>query len=411
VRVLIDYRPALRERSGAGEYTHQLTKALVATGDDDLTIFSSSWKDRLALNGDLAGVATVDRRIPVRLLNLLWHRLEWPPIEALSARRFDVVHSSHPLLMPSREAAQVITIHDLNFLAHPERTRAEIRRDYPRLAHRHAQRADAIIVPSAFTAGEVERTLGVPADRIAVCPHGAPDWAPRTSPPSEGYVLFFSTLEPRKNVGGLLDAYERLLVGPANRFRQGFGGQEPGHDVELTSHASGFPVPPTPPRGEGGSWTLPELVLAGKATDEAAPWLERITRPPLKGFVRHIGYVEPADRRALYDGARLLVMPSFEEGFGIPVLEAMSAGVPVVAADRGSLPEVLGGAGVLVNPDRPEEIAAGIARLLEDRAHAAECFSRGIARAREFRWARTVQRVRAAYEHAIARRRQRSRAA
>jgi glycosyltransferase involved in cell wall biosynthesis len=372
VRVLIDYRPALRERSGAGEYTHQLTKALVATGDDDLTIFSSSWKDRLALNGDLAGIATVDRRIPVRLLNLLWHRLEWPPIEALSARRFDVVHSSHPLLMPSREAAQVITIHDLNFLAHPERTRAEIRRDYPRLAHRHAQRADAIIVPSAFTAGEVERTLGVPADRIAVCPHGAPDWAPRTTPPSEGYVLFFSTLEPRKNVGGLLDAYEHLLA---------------------------VGRPPS------------ELVLAGKATDEAAPWLERITRPPLKGLVRHIGYVEPANRRALYDGARLLVMPSFEEGFGIPVLEAMSAGVPVVAADRGSLPEVLGGAGVLVNPDRPEEIAAGIARLLEDRAHAAECFSRGIARAREFRWARTVQRVRAAYEHAIARRRQRSRAA
>jgi glycosyltransferase involved in cell wall biosynthesis len=372
VRVLIDYRPALRERSDAGEYTHQLTKALVATGDDDLTIFSSSWKDRLALDGDLAGVATVDRRIPVRVLNLLWHRMEWPPIEALSARRFDVVHSSHPLLMPSREAAQVITIHDLNFLAHPERTRAEIRRDYPRLAHRHAQRADAIIVPSAFTAGEVERTLGVHADRIAVCPHGAPDWAPRATPPSEGYVLFFSTLEPRKNVGGLLDAYERLLAGDR---------------------------------------TPPELVLAGKATKEAAPWLDRIARPPLKEFVRHIGYVEPANRRALYDGARLLVMPSFEEGFGIPVLEAMSAGVPVVAADRGSLPEVLGGAGVLVNPDRAEEIAAGIARLLEDRAYAAECFGRGIARAREFRWARTVQRVRAAYEHAIARRRQRSRAA
>jgi len=400
VRVLIDYRPALRERSGAGEYTHQLTKALVATGDDDLTIFSSSWKDRLALNGDLAGVATVDRRIPVRLLNLLWHRLEWPPIEALSARRFDVVHSSHPLLMPSREAAQVITIHDLNFLAHPERTRAEIRRDYPRLAHSHAQRADAIIVPSAFTAGEVERTLGVPADRIAVCPHGAPDWAPRTSPPSEGYVLFFSTLEPRKNVGGLLDAYERLLLGPAKA-----GHYVPPERSEQRERSGQQHVV------SGFSRTLPELVLAGKATDEAAPWLERITRPPLKGFVRHIGYVEPADRRALYDGARLLVMPSFEEGFGIPVLEAMSAGVPVVAADRGSLPEVLGGAGVLVNPDRPEEIAAGIARLLEDRAHAAECFSRGIARAREFRWARTVQRVRAAYEHAIARRRQRSRAA
>ena len=375
MRVLIDYRPALRERSGAGEYTHQLAKALLASGADDLTIFSSSWKDRLALDGDLAGVATVDRRIPVRVLNLLWHRMEWPPIEALSARRFDVVHSSHPLLMPSREAAQVITIHDLNFLSHPERTRAEIRRDYPRLAHHHARRADAIVVPSAFTGGEVERRLGVAADRIAVCPHGAPDWTPRSTPPSDGYLLFFSTLEPRKNVGGLLDAYEQVLVARPFQGR------------------------------------VPELVLAGKATDEATPWLERIARPPLKGFVRHIGYVEPGKRRALYDGARLLVMPSFEEGFGIPVLEAMSAGVPVVAADRGSLPEVLGGAGVLVNPDRPAEIAAAIARLLEDGAFAAECFSRGIARAREFRWDRTVQRVRAAYGDAMARRRHRSRAA
>lgn len=374
MRVLIDYRPALRERSGVGEYTHQLAKALLATGDDDLTIFSSSWKDRLAIDGDLAGVRTVDRRIPVRLLNLLWHRMEWPPIEALTARRFDVVHSLHPLLMPSREAAQVITIHDLNFLSHPERTRAEIRRDYPRLAHRHAQRADAIIVPSAFTAGEVERTLGVPADRIAVCSYGAPGWTPRAAPPDAGYVLFFSTLEPRKNVGGLLDAYEHLVAGS-------FKGR------------------------------IPELLLAGKATDEAAPWLDRIARPPLQGFVRHIGYVEPRDRRALYDGARLLVMPSFEEGFGIPVLEAMSAGVPVVAADRGSLPEVLGGAGVLVNPDRPQEIAAGIARLLEDRAYAVECVGRGIARAREFRWDRTIERVRAAYVLAIARRQHRSRAA
>lgn len=397
MRVLIDYRPALRERSGAGEYTHQLTRALLANGADDLTIFSSSWKDRLAPDGDLAGVATVDRHIPVRLLNLLWHRVEWPPIEALSPRRFDVVHSSHPLLMPSREAAQVITIHDVNFLSYPERTRAEIRRDYPRLARRHAQRADAIIVPSAFTAGEVERTLGVTADRIVVCPHGAPDWTPRATPPSDGYVLFFSTLEPRKNVGGLLDAYEQLLVGPAKAGH--YVRQDSSSPSQESSVVSGF------------SRTVPELVLAGRATEEATPWLERIARPPLKGFVRHIGYVEPLNRRALYDGARMLVMPSFEEGFGIPVLEAMSAGVPVVAADRGSLPEVLGGAGVLVNPDRPEEIAAAIARLLADRAHAAECFSRGIARAREFRWDRTVQHVRAAYERAVARRRHRSRAA
>jgi glycosyltransferase involved in cell wall biosynthesis len=381
VRVLIDYRPALREPSGVGVYTHQLAKALLALGTLDLTLFSSSWKDRIAPGAELPGAILLDRRIPVRLLNLLWHRAGWPPVEALSAGRFDVVHSSHPLLMPSRNAAQVITVHDLNFLSHPERTRAEVRRDYPPLAREHARRADAIIVPSAFTAGEVERQLGIAPERIAVCPHGAPDWTPRSAPPKVGYVLFFSTLEPRKNVGGLLDAYERLIAGGA---------------------AAGTGSP---------NASIPELVLAGKATDEARLWLERIKRPPLQGMVRHIGYVEPGDRRALYDGARLLVMPSFEEGFGIPVLEAMSVGVPVVAANRGSLPEVLGDAGPLVDPNQPEAIAAAIARFLKDETYTAECVRRGLARAKEFRWDRTAERVCAAYGQAIERRRHRSRAA
>ncbi len=130
---------------------------------------------------DLAGATIVDRRVPVRALNLAWHRLEWPPAEVLAGRAFDVVHSPHPLLTPTRSAAQVITIHDLNFLSHPERTRAEIRRDYPVLVTAHARRADAILVPSAYTAGEVERLLGVlartdghlPTRRARLDPAGA----------------------------------------------------------------------------------------------------------------------------------------------------------------------------------------------------------------------------------------------
>jgi len=377
VRVLIDYRPALRERSGVGEYTHQLVKALLAAYPPDataheltLSLFSSSWKDRLMPAAELAGAAIIDRRIPVRLLNLSWHRLEWPAAETLAGGPFDVTHSSHPLLMPSPAAAQVVTIHDVNFLSNPERTRAEIRRDYPALARDHANRADGILVSSAFTAGEVERVLGVPRDRIAVGPPGAPDWTPRAAAPKDGYVLFFGTLEPRKNVGGLLDAYERLLSGAG-------------------------------PRG------VPELVLAGQATDEARPWLERIEQPPLKGVVRYTGYVEDGKRQALYQGARLLVQPSFEEGFGIPVLEAMSLGIPVVAANRGSLPEVVGDAGPLVDPERPDDIANAIARLLADEAYAATCASRGLARARTFSWERTAHRVYDMYRQAIERRRNR----
>src|SRR4029077_10959373 len=161
-------------------------------------------------------------------------------------------------------------------------------------------------------------------DRIHVCPPGAPGWTPRAAAPARGDVLFLGTLEPRKNVGGLLELYELLLPGTAKAG-------------------------------------VPELVLAGKATDQAQPWLERLERPPLKGVVRHVGYVAPAERESLYRGARLLVLPSFEEGFGLPVLEAMSLGVPVVAARRGSLPELVGDAGPLVDPERPDDIAKAIA--------------------------------------------------
>ena len=343
----------------------------VETNGLELSLFSSSWKDRLRAPAELTGAHPIDRRIPVRLLNLAWHRLEWPPVEWLGGGPFDVTHSSHPLLLPSTNAAQVVTIHDLNFLSHPERTRAEVRRDYPTLAREHAKRADRVIVSSAFAAGEVERVLGVPAERIALCPPGAPEWAPRQTAPTDGYVLCFGTLEPRKNIGGLLDAYERLV--------------------------------------SGTSTGIPELVLAGRATAAAQPWLERIERAPLKGLVRHVGYVDGSKRQALYEGARLLVQPSFEEGFGLTVLEAMSLGVPVVAARRGSLPEVVGDAGPLVDPDRPEDIAAAIAHLLNDAEFAAACATKGLARARTFDWARTAHHVVDVYRQAIAHRAQKGR--
>jgi glycosyltransferase involved in cell wall biosynthesis len=387
VRVLLDYRSALRERSGVGEYTHQLARAMLeafpASASNrgvELTLFSSSWKHRLTLDGELAGARGIDRRIPVRLLNLAWHRLGWPPVETLTGLNFDVTHSLHPLLLPARSAAKVITIHDLNFLTHPERTRAEIRRDYPALARKHAHRADRIIVPSEFTAAEVVRRLDVRREHIAVCTPGAPAWKPRDHQPANGYILFLGTLEPRKNLGGLLDAYERLLDAPT-------GGSE--HVAVRRQQTD----------------AVPELVIAGKATAESLPLLERLKRPPLIGHVRHVGYVDPSKRQALYGGARLLVQPSFEEGFGLPVLEAMTLGVPVVAANRGALPEVLGTAGSLVDPDDPRALAAAIGRLLDDPAYAAACAERGIQRAREFQWGRTATRVYETYEQAITHRR------
>lgn len=374
MRVLIDYRPALRERTGVGEYMHNLARAYAARHGSrgaDVAVFTSSWKDRPA--ADLASelsARVIDRRIPVRLLNYLWHRAEWPPVEMMGIAA-DVVHAAHPLLIPTRRAAQIVTIHDLFFLTAPDAARAEIRRDYPALAEAHARRADAIVVNSRYTASLVERTFGIPAARLHVCSPGPPEWRTlgrEPHLPRDGYVLFVGTLEARKNVGTLLEAYTRLLARHA--------------------HA-------------------PTLVLAGKSTPDAAGWLERLARPPLARRVRHLGYVE--DREALYAGARLLVLPSRDEGFGIPVLEAMSAGIPVVAASRGALPEVLGDAGLLVDPDDVEGLSAALERMLTDEPFATTAATRALARAREFSWDRAAETLHGAYRAAIANRRARGR--
>lgn len=370
MRILVDYRPALRQRTGVGEYVHNLVCALTrhsTAAGDEISVFTSSWKDRpdSCLPAEL-GARVIDRRVPVRVLNYLWHRCEWPAVETL-ASDVDVVHAAHPLLIPSRTAAQVVTIHDLFFLTNRESTRAEIRRDYADLAPIHARRAHAVIVNSRYTASLVHSILGVPEPCIHVCLPGAPVWkllgrAPNV--PATGYILFVGTLERRKNVGTLLDAYSRLLARRSD---------------------------------------IPSLVLAGRETPDAVPWLERISRPPLAGRVRYVGYV--ADKEQLYAGARLVVVPSLDEGFGLPVLEAMTAGVPVVAAERGALPEVLGGAGVLVDPADAEQFAATMERMLTDDAFTWRCAESGLARARLFSWACAAASLRRAYEAAIEARR------
>lgn len=372
VHILIDYRPALRQRSGAGEFIHRLALALIdadAGGRPGaahrVSLFSSSWKDRLD-RSPFPTTSAHDLRIPVSLLNLAWHRLAWPPIERLVREPIDVVHSPHPLLTPTRRAAQIITIHDLDFLEHPERTRGEIRRDYPRLVRAHAQRADGIIAPSRFTAGLIESRLGVPAERIVLCVPGAPPWSPRADVPHEGYILFIGTLEPRKNLQGLLDAYERLA-------------------------------------SRGGR--VPPLVVAGAETPDSVDDLKRIGSPPLAAHVRYVGYVADADRRALFEGAVALAMPSLNEGFGLPALEAMTLGVPVVAADRGSLPEILGDAGLLADPDDTDAFADRLRDVVFDRERAASLAARGLDRAATFTWRACAESALRAYGAAIDRRR------
>lgn len=363
VRVLIDYRPALRDRTGVGEWVHSLVWALNDIGREgdplDLTVFSSSWKDRLTALPP--AVHSVDRRIPVSLLNFSWHHLRWPTVESLAGPGYDVVHSPHPLLIPTNDAAQVVTIHDLDFLDHPERTTAEVQRDYPELVRTHVRQASHVVVPSRFTATEVEHRLNVDRDRITVCHNGAPDWPARADWPRHGHILFVGSLTARKNIGQLLDAY-RILV---NRDQAG---------------------------------TLPPLVLAGQATTQAVDWLNAIEQPPLRDHVHCTGYIDRGALRNLYEGASVLVLPSFHEGFGLPAVEAMTIGVPVVVSDRGALPEVVGDAGLVVDPTEPIALAEAIERILTDEPFARACAERGFQRAARFSWHESAKALRAAYE-------------
>ncbi|MEO6222022.1 MAG: glycosyltransferase family 1 protein, partial [Vicinamibacterales bacterium] len=372
LRILLDYRPALRQRTGVGEYVHELARALVTTGAvyrrDSVSLFSSSWAHRLAADV-VPGATVIDRRIPVRLLNLLWHRAQWPSIEQIAGAEFDVAHSAHPLLMPARRAAQVVMVHDLDFLQHPERTRGEIRRDYPALAPAHIRAADAVAVNSRHTAAEVVRLTGVAAEQVFVCPLGRPDWAPRDSEPAGAPLLFLGSIEPRKNVALLLDAYERLMAARSSR-----------------------------------SQITPRLLLAGGAGLGSEAVLLRARGPALAPHVDVLGYVNPDTRRELYGSAMMLIMPSHTEGFGLPALEAMTVGVPVIAADQGALPDVVGAAGVLFRAGDADALAAALDALVSSPARRAQLREAGLEQSKSFSWAHTAARTREAWAYARERR-------
>jgi glycosyltransferase involved in cell wall biosynthesis len=392
VRILVDYRPALRERTGVGEFVHELCKALSRQPDGDhIAIFTSSWKDRPdpALTSQIPTIKIVDVKVPVRALVWSWNRMEWPPVEWWAGPR-DVVHSQSPLLIPTSGAAQVVTVHDLDFLRHPDQMTAEIRRDYPALARSHAARAHAVIVSSRYAAGEVIRELQLDASRVHVCPPGRPAWSDAVRDRRQaklahrlvhrrlgeggslgerglahrslgdgGHILFMGTLSLRKNVGTLLEAYARLRS----------------------------KIPDAPP-----------LVLAGHRTPVSTRWEARCEQPPLKGHVTITGYVNADQKIDLYENASMLVLPSYEEGFGLPVLEAMACGVPVVISSRGSLPEVAGPAATPIDPDDVDGFVAEMQAMLEDPSAA---IARGIEQASTYNWDACAAAARHAYQSAI----------
>lgn len=271
----------------------------------------------------------------------------------------------------------VITIHDLLFLEYPPTPR------HATLLYRvlfrvgaalMARRAAAILTDSEWSRREILRRFSLPADRVVVTPLGV---SPRFRPiPPErarpvaaryrlagDYVLYVGNFLPHKNVGGLLEAYAAL---PAS----------------LRARVS--------------------LVLAGAPGTGAAPLRAWAAARGLTRAVRFLGPVPDADLPALYSGATLFCFPSLAEGFGLPPLEAMACGAPVLCSDAAALPEVVGEAASLVNVRRPEALAAALEALLTEGATRARLRERGLARAAEFSPARFVARVLAVLEQLAA---------
>jgi alpha-1,3-rhamnosyl/mannosyltransferase len=247
----------------------------------------------------------------------------------------------------------VVTIHDLFFLKHPELTEAEIRRDYVPLVRRHVARADGVICVSEYTASEARRLLDVPPAKIAVIPNGVdPAYRTEASPADveavlsrrrlpRGGLLYVGSEEKRKNLVRLSMAY----MGLARRRSK-----------------------------------LPPLVLVGPGSW----WAQAGT--DIGPQIRATGYMETAEIRALMAASAALVLPSLEEGFGLPVAEAMAAGLPVVCSKGSALEEVAGGAATLVDPNDPRSIADGLESILDDPVRAEEQRQRGLEQSRRFDW-------------------------
>ena len=350
-RIGFDGTPLLGPKTGVGWYTHELIDAVARRSpDDDILVFPISWRTARMLHLDpphRPNVSVTRKMAPARPLWAVWDRVPFPPVEWLV--RCDVFHATNFICPPSSKVPTVVTVHDIGFVHHPESVSPAIRR-MAHLLPAVLRRASVVIAVSDFTRSELASWLPDVSDRIVVIPNGSHrrSVAPTDAglPPGPPFALMLGTLEPRKNVALALDAL-RIL-----RDR----------GVEL------------------------RLVLAGSPSpqfDLAANLRRRGLGPP---EIVHAGYVDDARLAGLMAEARLLVFPSLYEGFGMPIIEAMEAGLPVVAARAGATPEIAGDAAVLVDPGDAEAFADAMYMVATDDELRARLVTAGTARAACFSW-------------------------
>jgi glycosyltransferase involved in cell wall biosynthesis len=357
VRIVVDASPLALPRTGIGNYLRGMLAGLaeVAPPEHELVVFAATGlPGRRRVEQALDGIPA-ERRLLVlpyaRGLRGLWSRAAWPAVER-AVGRLDVLHLSDWTAVPQRAGLRVRSVHDLVPLRFPEWTQAGTRRLHGR-ALADAARCDLVVANSRYTADDVVERLGLAGERVRVAYPGIDSRfraeGPRAERPGP-YLLAVSTLEPRKNLGVLLEAHSRL--------------------------------------GDGV-----ELVVAGAEGWGGGPELER-------PGVSYTGYVGDDELARLYRGAAAFAYPSRFEGFGIPVVEALASGTPVVASSHPSLDEACGDAALRADPDDPQAWADALASALEGDA---DRRARGLAHAARFTPRACGKAVLAAYRDASGR--------
>jgi len=345
-------------REGGNErYCESLVRRLARVGHPDHEYFVFSYggaASRRVPNGRLT-------HVPLKSRSVAWQRAVELP---LHSRRLDldVLHVPFNFL-PAFRCRKVITIHDLTFIHLPETHYPAERMRMKVMTRLAVPRADHILTISEFTKQDIVESYGVGADRITVAPNAADPEVFRPLAPGEGdlfrrrtglqapYLLWVGIMQPRKNVATLVEAFARL-----------------GEHGRADHH----------------------LVLVGRLGWMYDDVFELIRRYGLEGVVRHFGEVGPEELARFYGTATALVVPSRWESFGIPILEAMNCGCPVVCSSAAAMPEVYGDAALPFDPNDPDELAAQLGRLLDDGALRDDLVRRGFANAARFSWDRTA---------------------
>lgn len=359
IRVLFNAMQA-GNQSGTGRYVEELLRALVALeGGPQLTVWwpegvsPGPWADRVELLPQRAG---------------RWHRVIRERLSRRVAPAFDVVH--YPASIGPLDGGKnvVLTVHDCIFLRHPEWFRWERAQYYRWAGTRSAQRATHIIADSQATARDVHTLMDIDEARITTIPLGVGDTFRPPSEPQinaareryglpERFFLYVGTLEPRKNLARVVRSWDSIAA------------------------------------------KIPEdLVIAGRVGWKTNELYDAIAHAEHRERIHRPGFVAPIDLPGLLGVARAFIWPSLYEGFGLPVLEAMACGTPVLTSNSSSLPEVAGDAALLVDPCDEETIAEAMIRLSGDDALRETLHVAGPARAAQFTWQRCAEETMAVYQ-------------